>query len=147
MLGCTELVECSFAHSRTSGNPEAASCEFSARYPWISACAGTSGYKTPKFCPIETRFRGPMCGIAGIFEFDLSARPDARLLEQMTAAIAHRGPDDCGHSVLDNVALGHRRLSIIDLSASGHQPMSNDDGSLWIVYNGESTITSPCASS
>ena len=78
-----------------------------------------------------------MCGIAGIFEFDLSARPDLRLLKRMTNAISHRGPDDDGHTVLDNVALGHRRLSIIDLSASGHQPMSNDNCTIWIVYNGE----------
>src|SRR5205085_1888999 len=55
----------------------------------------------------------------------------------MTQLIAHRGPDDSGHLVRDNVGLGHRRLSIIDLSASGHQPMSNEDGSVWIVYNGE----------
>lgn len=78
-----------------------------------------------------------MCGIAGLFEFDPGARPDRRLLEGMTRAIAHRGPDDAGHLVRDNVGLGHRRLSIIDLSASGHQPMSNDDESVWIVYNGE----------
>ncbi|MBV8772681.1 MAG: asparagine synthase (glutamine-hydrolyzing), partial [Deltaproteobacteria bacterium] len=78
-----------------------------------------------------------MCGIAGIYHFDRDSRPDAVLLERMTHLIAHRGPDDCGHLVRDNVALGHRRLSIIDLSASGHQPMSNEDGSVWIVYNGE----------
>src|SRR5918911_4252217 len=78
-----------------------------------------------------------MCGIAGIFEFDPSSRPDGWVLERMTQLIAHRGPDDSGHLVRDNVALGHRRLSIIDLSAAGHQPMGNDDGSVWIVYNGE----------
>src|SRR6187397_2565439 len=55
----------------------------------------------------------------------------------MTQLIAHRGPDDAGHLVSDNVALGHRRLSIIDLSPAGHQPMSNQDGSVWIVFNGE----------
>jgi asparagine synthase (glutamine-hydrolysing) len=78
-----------------------------------------------------------MCGIAGIFRFDHRSQPDAALLARMTELIAHRGPDDSGHLVRDNVALGHRRLSIIDLSSSGHQPMSNDDGSVWIVYNGE----------
>ncbi|MGH9440139.1 MAG: asparagine synthase (glutamine-hydrolyzing), partial [Terriglobia bacterium] len=54
----------------------------------------------------------------------------------MTDAIAHRGPDDCGYYHDDFAHLGHRRLSIIDLAA-GHQPMANESGSLWIVYNGE----------
>jgi asparagine synthase (glutamine-hydrolysing) len=78
-----------------------------------------------------------MCGIAGILEFDRGAHPDGNLLHRMTELIAHRGPDDSGHFIRDNVALGHRRLSVIDLSPSGHQPMSNDDGSAWITYNGE----------
>ncbi len=78
-----------------------------------------------------------MCGIAGIFEFDPGARADPRLLEGMTQLIAHRGPDDSGHVLRGNVALGHRRLSIIDLSPAGHQPMSSDDGTVWITYNGE----------
>ena len=78
-----------------------------------------------------------MCGIAGIFAFDPGSRPDEGVLRRMTELIAHRGPDDAGHMVEGNVALGHRRLSIIDLSAAGHQPMSNDDGSVWITYNGE----------
>jgi asparagine synthase (glutamine-hydrolysing) len=78
-----------------------------------------------------------MCGIAGIFEFDASARADRRLLERMTELISHRGPDDSGHWIGGNVALGHRRLSIIDLSAAGHQPMGSDDGAVWITYNGE----------
>jgi asparagine synthase (glutamine-hydrolysing) len=78
-----------------------------------------------------------MCGIAGIFEFDLRSRPDESVLRRMTGLIAHRGPDDSGHVVDENAALGHRRLSIIDLSAAAHQPMSNDDGSVWITYNGE----------
>ncbi|MCA9247640.1 MAG: 2-oxo acid dehydrogenase subunit E2, partial [Planctomycetales bacterium] len=54
----------------------------------------------------------------------------------MTASLAHRGPDDEGHVVRENVALGHRRLSIIDL-ASGQQPMTNEDESVWVTYNGE----------
>jgi asparagine synthase (glutamine-hydrolysing) len=78
-----------------------------------------------------------MCGIAGIFEFDPAARADSRLLEQMTTLIAHRGPDDWGHVLRGNVGLGHRRLSIIDLSPGGHQPMSSEDGRVWITYNGE----------
>jgi asparagine synthase (glutamine-hydrolysing) len=61
------------------------------------------------------------------------------VIGEMTAALRHRGPDDCG-TWLDgqgHAALGHRRLSIVDLSAAGHQPMSNEDGTLWITYNGE----------
>src|SRR5262245_14843127 len=78
-----------------------------------------------------------MCGIAGIFEFDPQSRPDEAVLRRMTRLIAHRGPDDSGHYVDESVALGHRRLSVIDLSPTGHQPMGNDDGSVWITYNGE----------
>jgi asparagine synthase (glutamine-hydrolysing) len=55
----------------------------------------------------------------------------------MTASLAHRGPDDFGEADFDKVHLGHRRLTVIDLTPNGHQPMSNEDGSVWIVYNGE----------
>src|SRR5688500_8006992 len=78
-----------------------------------------------------------MCGIAGMVEFDPAARPDEAGLRRMTALIAHRGPDDAGHYADESAALGHRRLAVIDLSPGGHQPMGNDDGSLWITYNGE----------
>jgi asparagine synthase (glutamine-hydrolysing) len=77
-----------------------------------------------------------MCGIAGIFEFTAVA-PSSDLLDAMTRLLAHRGPDGSGQLVLDNVALGHRRLSVIDLSANAQQPMTDEDGSCWIVYNGE----------
>jgi asparagine synthase (glutamine-hydrolysing) len=82
-----------------------------------------------------------MCGIAGYFS--TSAREDlSPALQRMTAAIAHRGPDDVGYfesATADGrarVGLGHRRLSIIDLS-TGHQPLGSTDGALQIVYNGE----------
>jgi len=55
----------------------------------------------------------------------------------MAATLAHRGPDDGHVEILGNVGLGHRRLSILDLSAAGRQPMSNEDGTVWLVYNGE----------
>ena len=57
----------------------------------------------------------------------------------MRDTLTHRGPDDAGAVVLDGdrVALGHRRLSIVDLSPAGHQPMANEDGTVWITYNGE----------
>lgn len=77
-----------------------------------------------------------MCGICGKINFDDSP-VDRSLLKSMTASLIHRGPDDEGIYVKGNVGLGHRRLSIIDLSPLGHQPMSNEDGSIWIVFNGE----------
>jgi len=76
-----------------------------------------------------------MCGIAGVLRTDGNSA-DARVIRSMTDIIAHRGPDGSGFYVQGEVALGHRRLSIIDL-ATGGQPMSNEDGSLWITYNGE----------
>src|SRR5947199_8824848 len=75
-----------------------------------------------------------MCGIAGIVRWPDSLRPGE--IEDMTCAIAHRGPDGVGFLCRDNVALGHRRLAIIDPEL-GQQPMANQDESLWITYNGE----------
>src|SRR5688572_27212720 len=77
-----------------------------------------------------------MCGICGVVNFDRSEPVDARLLRRMTDSIAHRGPDDEGWFVEGNVGLGHRRLSIIDLSG-GAQPVFNEDRSAVIVFNGE----------
>jgi asparagine synthase (glutamine-hydrolysing) len=77
-----------------------------------------------------------MCGIAGIL--DLRGRPVADSeIKAMTDSIRHRGPDDEGCYVSGAIALGNRRLAIIDISRAGHQPMANEDGSLLIVYNGE----------
>lgn len=77
-----------------------------------------------------------MCGICGIFRFDSREAADRSALENMNRQIAHRGPDDDGFYVRENVGLAMRRLSIIDVK-TGHQPISNEDGSMWIVYNGE----------
>ncbi len=78
-----------------------------------------------------------MCGIAGKVYLN-AARPVERdLVAAMGAALAHRGPDDAGIHCEGAVGLAHRRLSIIDLSPAGHQPMANEDGTLWIVFNGE----------
>ncbi len=78
-----------------------------------------------------------MCGIAGTFELEPGSVPDEALAGRMTDALAHRGPDDAGLLVDAPVVLGNRRLSILDLSPAGHQPMSTEDGALWITYNGE----------
>jgi asparagine synthase (glutamine-hydrolysing) len=80
-----------------------------------------------------------MCGIAGILGLSDSFLVNEELVKRMSSALVHRGPDDGGawHRAEQRVALGHRRLSIVDLSAAGHQPMSNEDGSVWITYNGE----------
>ncbi|NQT93562.1 MAG: asparagine synthase (glutamine-hydrolyzing) [Lentisphaerae bacterium] len=76
-----------------------------------------------------------MCGIVGIIRWDGAEASDGEV-QRMTDAVAHRGPDGQGIFVRGGVGLGHRRLAIID-PAGGHQPMSNEDGSVWITYNGE----------
>ncbi|MEW6096096.1 MAG: asparagine synthase (glutamine-hydrolyzing) [bacterium] len=77
-----------------------------------------------------------MCGIAGIY--NLNNEPVSQdTLKRMCDIIRHRGPDDEGQWVDGNIGFGHRRLSIIDLSPAGHQPMSNEDKTVWITYNGE----------
>ena len=77
-----------------------------------------------------------MCGICGKLNFDRELPVSRRLIEAMADSIAHRGPDDEGFFVSGPVGLGFRRLSIIDLS-TGHQPLSNEDDTVWIVFNGE----------
>ncbi len=104
-----------------------------------------------------------MCGITGIFSFQKKIPP--QWIYTMTNTLRHRGPDDEGYLAVNtfkndifelvgsdsriegrhieafgenvNLFLGHRRLSIIDISPAGHQPMCNDDKTIWIVYNGE----------
>src|ERR1700748_456459 len=77
-----------------------------------------------------------MCGICGILKFDSSASVDPGEIRAMADSIRHRGPDDEGYHIAGPLAPGLRRLSIIDLS-TGHQPLSNEDGTVWIVFNGE----------
>jgi asparagine synthase (glutamine-hydrolysing) len=77
-----------------------------------------------------------MCGIAGLVAVDRLDADAPRRARRMRDVIAHRGPDEAGLHCDDRAALGHRRLSIVDLS-TGQQPLSNEDGSVWIVYNGE----------
>ena len=79
-----------------------------------------------------------MCGIAGIFATKTSAPVDLySTVRRMVNTIEHRGPDDQGVWVDSGIALGHARLSIIDLTSAGHQPMSNEDDRIQIVFNGE----------
>ena len=78
-----------------------------------------------------------MCGIAGLIRSDGMAPGDVEVVQRMTASQIHRGPDAGGLYSDDRVALGHRRLSIIDVSTLAGQPMSNEDGTLWLTYNGE----------
>jgi asparagine synthase (glutamine-hydrolysing) len=77
-----------------------------------------------------------VCGICGKLTFDRQDRVQPALIRVMLDTIRHRGPDDEGVYTAPQVGLGHRRLSIIDLS-TGHQPLSNEDGTVWIVFNGE----------
>src|SRR5688500_1830178 len=76
-----------------------------------------------------------MCGITGKLTYD-GEPVGSELLEAMTQAVAHRGPDSAGYYYGEGVGLGHRRLSIIDL-ATGDQPLTNEDQSVWVVFNGE----------
>ncbi|MDQ3103593.1 MAG: asparagine synthase (glutamine-hydrolyzing), partial [Actinomycetota bacterium] len=80
-----------------------------------------------------------MCGICGIVRFSDGFALDRPLVERMRDTMVHRGPDDRGSwvSVDGRAAFGHRRLSIVDLSPAGRGPMSNEDGTVWITYNGE----------
>ncbi len=73
-----------------------------------------------------------MCGIAGYY-----GAGDRKILERMSQSLRHRGPDDQGFFVKDNIGLAHRRLSIIDLSPAASQPMANEAGDVWLVFNGE----------
>src|SRR4051812_12077900 len=88
-----------------------------------------------------------MCGIAGAIWSDPAKALDDGTLRRMTEVLRHRGPDDAGYFTspftkraaydpLPGVALGHRRLSVIDLTG-GHQPIGNEDGSIQLIFNGE----------
>ncbi len=77
-----------------------------------------------------------MCGIAGIMKFGQDAHADSGSVHRMCAAMTHRGPDDEGVYADGPAAIGMRRLSIIDVTG-GHQPLSNETGTVWIVFNGE----------
>ncbi len=77
-----------------------------------------------------------MCGICGIFEVESGQLVSPEVIRRMADTLTHRGPDDAGYHIEPGLALGHRRLSIIDLS-TGHQPMANEDETVWVLFNGE----------
>ena len=77
-----------------------------------------------------------MCGIAGVYEYATGRPVERQTLLDMLSVIRHRGPDDEGTYQNNNLAMGMRRLSIIDLPG-GKQPISNEDGSVTVVFNGE----------
>jgi asparagine synthase (glutamine-hydrolysing) len=77
-----------------------------------------------------------MCGIAGIINLTSAVAPDKSMVQMMTEQLNHRGPDSYGYYLDDDVALGHARLSIIDISG-GKQPIHNEDQTVWVVFNGE----------
>ena len=77
-----------------------------------------------------------MCGLCGVAFADPDRVASREMIERMNATIAHRGPDDSGLLLAGPIGLGHRRLSIVDLS-TGHQPMANEDDTVSIVFNGE----------
>ncbi|MDR0706043.1 MAG: asparagine synthetase B, partial [Planctomycetaceae bacterium] len=78
-----------------------------------------------------------MCGICGAVWSEPSKAINGTTLDVMTDILQHRGPDDRGTFLQQGIALGHRRLAIIDLTPSGLQPMPNEDETVWIVFNGE----------
>ena len=78
-----------------------------------------------------------MCGIFGIKFVDSTRNVQERLVVESTDLMKHRGPDDAGYWVSGGIGLGHRRLSIIDLSPLGHQPMFNEGDAVGLVFNGE----------
>ncbi|TRX13560.1 asparagine synthase (glutamine-hydrolyzing) [Flavobacterium gawalongense] len=78
-----------------------------------------------------------MCGINGILHLQSQKKVDERILTKMRDLLEHRGPDDKGLFIENNIGFGHRRLSILDVSSAGHQPFLSDDGRYVLVYNGE----------
>lgn len=87
-------------------------------------------------CSIAERYTSAMCGIAGIVRLD-GGTVDLGVLDRMTDRLAHRGPDGRGTFIAGSVGFGHRRLKILDLSESAHQPMVSENGQFVLVFNGE----------
>ena len=86
---------------------------------------------------VTSREAAERCAASSVSFTTTAPRLTAQALERACASLAHRGPDDEGIHVDGPVGLGHRRLSIIDVSAAGRQPMTNEDETVWLTYNGE----------
>ena len=103
---------------------------------------GRRGKRTPsaalslRSAPLGKMNPVPMCGISGLVYTDPERPVERAVLERMNAAIRHRGPDSDGFYLRPGIGLAMRRLAIVDLQ-TGDQPLSNEDGSVWIVFNGE----------
>ena len=80
-----------------------------------------------------------MCGLTGIYSTNDKVKVEEKTLVSMRDTLVHRGPDDQGLYISPErkIGFGFRRLAIIDLTSAGNQPMSNEDGSVWLVFNGE----------
>src|SRR4051812_48529431 len=90
-----------------------------------------------RVCFVRPREQQLMCGIAGLIRPERLGFDDVAAVARMTAVQGHRGPSASGIYNDQRVALGHRRLSIIDVSDAASQPMSNEDATVWLSYNGE----------
>src|SRR5271156_1644583 len=127
---CAQNTALRLVCAQSSASACSACCKITANCIWNSPRAAASNPQATK------RGNEKMCGICGIFEFAQQREISPDLVRRMTDTIVHRGPDDEGIHVGPGIGLGFRRLSIIDL-AGGHQPLSNEDGTVWVMLNGE----------
>src|SRR5258707_3753115 len=102
---------------------------------WAARCPPRRGRAPPGSRSLQEAVA--MGGINGVFHYPSGEPADRALIERQSNVLRHRGPDDGDVWSDGPVAFGHRRLSIVDLSPGGHQPMPNEDQSLWVTYNGE----------
>src|SRR5262249_51264930 len=120
---------------RNSSGAGATGCAFAASTLASNSAASAPNVKAPVTWPVLLDRVADVCGIAGIVQFD--GRPvDEGELRRFTDQMAHRGPDGAGYRLFGHAGLGHRRLAIIDL-ATGAQPLANEDGTVWVSFNGE----------
>src|SRR3954453_11815238 len=129
--------ECSHPFPAPLPRPASSRRCFRRSFPSSTACIQSTWRAVARRRPVTPNWRSSeMCGIAGIVAVDgLDQHAQSRAL-RMRDVITHRGPDEAGLHCDTHAALAHRRLSIVDLS-SGQQPLSNEDGSIWVIFNGE----------
>src|SRR3989442_2537278 len=128
---CSPIPICPHACRRTGGSsPSAPPGNGSADY-------GRNSFPRSFRARTAGNARPSMCGISGIAHVAGMSPPDERAVLAMRDSLKHRGPDDASHWMAPGVALGSRRLAILDLSSRGRMPMSTPDGRYWTTYNGE----------